>query len=205
MSPAKYLNTLCWSKKGEKNKSEHHTDYSCLGNTSLYFAYNLLQEKKYTNKVKQFVQQQFSDKGYTVVYEKLLTKPKRLELAFLAKKFSDQEIAALKKSMESFGIAHTDLIIRQDSLDLKTTILSEIDKRSAAVNDKDLTIRALNNELAKYQVASPQLDKDLAVLFPELQSYSIGQQQYYAKKRIVERMSLPLFIRQKILWLKYNN
>ncbi|CAM3452440.1 hypothetical protein [Sphingobacterium prati] len=107
--------------------------------------------------------------------------------------------------MESFGIAHTDLIIRQDSLDLKTTILSEIDKRSAAVNDKDLTIRALNNELAKYQVASPQLDKDLAVLFPELQSYSIGQQQYYAKKRIVERMSLPLFIRQKILWLKYNN
>jgi hypothetical protein len=49
----------------------------------------------------------------------LLTKPKRLELAFLAKKFSDQEIAALKKSMESFGIAHTDLIIRQDSLDLK--------------------------------------------------------------------------------------
>ncbi|GAA4179411.1 DUF389 domain-containing protein [Sphingobacterium ginsenosidimutans] len=149
---------------------------------SLYFAYNLLQEKKYTNKVKQFVQQQFSDKGYTVVYEKLLTKPKRLELAFLAKKFSDQEIAALKKSMESFGIAQTDLIIRQDSLDLKTTILSEIDKRSAAVNDKDLTIRALNNELAKYQVASPQLDKDLTVLFPELQSYSIGQQQYYAKK-----------------------
>ncbi|ULT25369.1 hypothetical protein KUH03_42440 [Sphingobacterium sp. E70] len=84
--------------------------------------------------------------------------------------------------MESFGIAQTDLIIRQDSLDLKTTILSEIDKRSAAVNDKDLTIRALNNELAKYQVASPQLDKDLTVLFPELQSYSIGQQQYYAKK-----------------------
>ncbi|QIH33956.1 hypothetical protein [Sphingobacterium sp. DR205] len=53
--------------------------------------------------------------------------------------------------MASFGIEHTDLIIRQDSFDLKTTILSEIDKRSAAVNDKDLTIRALNNELARYQ------------------------------------------------------
>lgn len=60
-------------------------------------------------------------------------------------------IAILKKSMASFGIEHTDLIIRQDSFDLKTTILSEIDKRSAAVNDKDLTIRALNNELARYQ------------------------------------------------------
>ena len=151
---------------------------------SIYFAYNLLQEKKYTNKVKQFVQQELSNKGYTVIYEKLQmnSKPKKLELAFLAKKFSNQEIASLQQSMESFGIDNTNLVIHQDSLDLKSSILSEIDKRTAAVSEKDLTIRALNNELAKYQLANPSLDQDIAVLFPELSSYSIGVQQQYAKK-----------------------
>lgn len=151
---------------------------------SIYFAYNLLQEKKYTNKVKQFVQQELSNKGYTVIYEKLQmnSKPKKLELAFLAKKFSNQEIASLQQSMESFGIDNTNLVIHQDSLDLKSSILSEIDKRTAAVSEKDLTIRALNNELAKYQLANPSLDQDIAVLFPELSAYSIGVQQQYAKK-----------------------
>lgn len=151
---------------------------------SIYFAYNLLQEKKYTNKVNQFVQQELSNKGYTVIYEKLQmnSKPKKLELAFLAKKFSNQEIASLQQSMESFGIDNTNLVIHQDSLDLKSSILSEIDKRTAAVSEKDLTIRALNNELAKYQLANPSLDQDIAVLFPELSSYSIGVQQQYAKK-----------------------
>ncbi|MEZ0453184.1 TIGR00341 family protein [Sphingobacterium thalpophilum] len=151
---------------------------------SIYFAYNLLQEKKYSNKVKQFVQQELSNKGYTVIYEKLQqnSKPKKLELAFLSKKFSQQEIKSLEQAMKSFGIDNTALVIHQDSLDLKSSILSEIDKRNAAVSEKDLTIRALNNELARYQIANPELDRDIAVLFPELNSYSIGMQQHYAKK-----------------------
>ncbi|MGB3064183.1 TIGR00341 family protein [Sphingobacterium thalpophilum] len=151
---------------------------------SIYFAYNLLQEKKYSNKVKQFVQQELSNKGYTVIYEKLQqnSKPKKLELAFLSKKFSQQEIQSLEQAMKSFGIDNTTLIIHQDSLDLKSSILSEIDKRNAAVSEKDLTIRALNRELDRYRIANSELDRDIAVLFPELSSYSIGVQQHYAKK-----------------------
>lgn len=149
---------------------------------SLYFAYNLLQEKKYTNTVRQFIQRELSDKGYTVVYEKLLVneKPRRLELAFLDKKFSSKEISNLKESMQSFGIHNTELIIRQDSLDLKSTILSEIDKRTVSVNEKDLTIRALNNKLSSFQLANPELDRDIKIIFPELTFYSIGRQQQYA-------------------------
>lgn len=150
---------------------------------SVYFAYNMLQEKKYTNKINQFVQQELSNKGYTVIYEKLEmnSKPKKLELAFLSKKFSNEEVKSLQQTMETFGITNTALVIHQDSLDLKSSILSEIDRRTAAVSEKDLTIRALNNELAKYQLANPQLDRDISVLFPELSSYSIGTQQYYVK------------------------
>ncbi|MBE8712654.1 TIGR00341 family protein [Sphingobacterium hungaricum] len=150
---------------------------------SLYFAYNLLKEKKYTTKVKEFVQTEFSNKGFTVIYEKLHFKsnPKKLELAFLTKKFSDEELTSLKSSMETSGIENTELVIHQDSFDLKSTILSEIDKRSNLVNSKDLTISELNNELARFQLTSPQLNQDVKVLFPELSFYSIGLQQHYAK------------------------
>lgn len=151
---------------------------------SLYFAYNLLQERKYSNQVKEFVQSELIDKGYTVVYERLSTnsRPRRLELAFLDKKFSEGEINSLKSTMHSFGVDNTELIIRQDSLDLKSSILSEIEKRSIKVNEKDLTIRSLNNKLSSFQPANPEMDRDIKTLFPEITHYSIGRQQQYANQ-----------------------
>ncbi len=187
----RYPKTHYIDKKREKRITQSITIITIiLVLPSVYFAYNLLQEKKYTSKVNQFVQQELSNKGYTVIYEKLEmnSNPKKLELAFLSKKFSDKEVESLQRVMESFGITNTNLVIHQDSLDLKSSILSEIDRRTAAVSEKDLTIRALNNELAKYQLASPQLDRDIAVLFPELNSYSIGVQQHYAKADSVARI-----------------
>lgn len=151
---------------------------------SLYFAYKLLEERKYTNNVKEFVQSELIDKGFTVVYQRLLSNstPKRLELAFLDKKFTDQETQSLKNAMQSFGLRNTELVIRQDSLDLKSSILSEIEKRSGRVNEKDLTIHSLNNRLANFQPANPEMNRDIKTLFPEISSYSIGRQQQYVDK-----------------------
>lgn len=170
-------------KKREKRISQSITIITiALILPSVYFAYNLHQERKYTNQVRQFVQQELSDKGYTVVYEKVQfnQRPKVLELAFLDKKFSDSEKQQLKKSMVSFGIGNTELLIRQDTIDLQSSILSEIDRRTVAVNEKDVTIRALNNKISQYEMATPQLERDIRVLFPEISSYSIGRQQSYA-------------------------
>lgn len=148
---------------------------------SLYFAYKLLQERKYTYKVHDFVQQELTEKGYTVIYERLLqnTSPKRLELAFLAKKFSESEINSLERSMQTFGIENTELIIRQDSLDLRSSILNEINQSNTSVNEKDLTIRALNNRLAKYDMMDDRLRSNMTILFPEVNKYSIGIQNQY--------------------------
>ncbi len=171
-------------KKREKRISQSITIITiALILPSVYFAYNLHQERKYTNRVRQFVQLELADKGFTVVYEKLQfnKNPKVLELAFLDKKFSDSEKEQLKKSMASFGISNTELRIRQDTIDLQSSILSEIDRRTVAVNEKDVTIRALNNRISQYEMATPQLERDIRVLFPEITSYSIGRQQSYAK------------------------
>lgn len=151
---------------------------------SIYFAYNLHQERKYTNQVRQFVQKELSDRGFTVVYEKLQfnTRPRRLELAFLSKKLTEKEIQQLEESMSSFGIDHTELRILQDTIDLQSSILSEIDRRTVAVNEKDITIKSLNNKIQEYEIANPQLDRDIKVLFPEIRTYSIGRQQGYGHK-----------------------
>lgn len=151
---------------------------------SLYFAYRLLQERKYTYKVHDFIQQELTEKGYTVIYERLLqnTLPKRLELAFLAKKFSESEINSLERSMKTFGIENTNLIIRQDSLDLRSSILNEINQSNISVNEKDLTIRALNNRLAKYDMMDDRLRSNMTILFPEVNNYSIGIQNQYVKQ-----------------------
>lgn len=50
------------------------------------------------------------------------------------------------------------------------------------MNEKDLTIRALNNRLSSYSLANPQLDRDIKIIFPELSFYSIGRQQQYATR-----------------------
>lgn len=172
-------------KKREKRISQSITIITlALILPSVYFAYNLHQERKYNNQVRNFVQHELSDKGYTVVYEKLQfnKRPRVLELAFLSKKFSKNEIDQLEKSMASFGILNTELLIRQDTIDLQSSILSEIDRRTVAFNEKDVTIRALNNKIAQYEMATPQLESDIRILFPEITDYSIGRQQAYATK-----------------------
>lgn len=95
------------------------------------------------------------------------------------KKFQPVEIEQLQNSLASYGVENTELIIKQDSVDLRSAILSEIDKHTVSVNEKDLTIRSLNQRLSRYELANVQLRLDMAILFPQIAHYSIGVQQYY--------------------------
>lgn len=145
---------------------------------SVYFAYTLLQQKQFAQKVSNFIQNSFTDKGYTVVFERTNynTNPKKLELAFLIKKFSKEEVEGLKEQLKDYGITNTELIIRQDNNDLKADILNEINKKEQNISDKDLRIKQLNAELNKYQINTPNLQQNIQVLFPQIMSYSIGIQ-----------------------------
>ncbi|AIM38333.1 membrane protein [Sphingobacterium sp. ML3W] len=145
---------------------------------SVYFAYTLLQQKQFAQKVSNFIQNSFTDKGYTVVFERTNynTNPKKLELAFLIKKFSKEEVEGLKEQLKDYGITNTELIIRQDNNDLKADILNEINKKEQNLSDKDLRIKQLNAELNKYQINTPNLQQNIQVLFPQITSYSIGIQ-----------------------------
>ena len=59
---------------------------------SFYLAYLLFQEKKFNQKVDQFIAKEFSENGYALIYKdiKYNTSPRKMELAFLSKIFSKE-------------------------------------------------------------------------------------------------------------------
>ena len=151
---------------------------------SFYLAYSLLQEKKFMQNVSSFIQQEFSDKGYTVIYEKtnFNSREKKIELAFLSKRFSKTEVQDINSRLGNYGLTNTALVIRQDSTDLKSDILAEISRQSQHVSEKDITIQNLRSELAGYTFNDKALMDEITALFPGLAPFSIGKQVVYAAK-----------------------
>ncbi len=145
---------------------------------SSYLAYALLQEKKFTQNVNNFIQVELVQKGYTLIYEKTAFKrsPKKVEVAFLDKKFTSAELADLKSKMKTYNLENTELLIRQDSTDLKRDILAEINKRSDNVSEKDILIQNLRKDLATYKFDDQDLVREISILFPSVTPFSIGKQ-----------------------------
>lgn len=146
---------------------------------SFYLAYNLLQENKYNQKVEQFLTNEFSNKGYTIIYKrtKFNTSPKIVEIGCLMKKFNENEIKLLNQKLSAYGINNTIVEIIQDKKDLKSEILNEIGVQNKIVNEKDVLINNLQNEVNEYKSTYTETIKEISILFPELKNVSLGKHQ----------------------------
>ncbi len=145
-----------------------------------YLAYSLYGEQQFKKNADLFIEKEFSNKGYTVVYKKtdFNAKAKKLELAFLAKRFDSLEIRELNEELNSNKhLKGTLLIIRQDSTDrfnaLKGDILNQIRSSENEMNEKDVRILQLEKELAKNTFDNKQLLKESRALFPTISSLSV--------------------------------
>ncbi|REC61098.1 hypothetical protein DRF65_17705 [Chryseobacterium pennae] len=144
---------------------------------SSYLAYNLLNQKKFTQNIDQFINNEFTQKGYTIIYKKINynSYPKTVELAFLSKKFGKNEMDTINKKLLNLGIANTRLVIKQDATDIKSEILNEIGQRNNVLSEKDLVINQLRQQLDKYTVKDSSLIKEIHILFPDFNHISIGK------------------------------
>jgi uncharacterized hydrophobic protein (TIGR00271 family) len=149
---------------------------------SSYLAYSLYREQQFKKNANQFVENEFSNKGYTVVYKKtdFNSKKKKLELAFLSRRFDEKELVALKGTLKTYPyLEGTDLIIRQDSTDrfnaLKGDILNQIKSSENEMNAKDVKIAQLEKELAKNVFDSKQILRESQALFPSVSSLSVSR------------------------------
>ncbi len=142
---------------------------------SFYLAYNLFQEKKFTSTVEDFINNEFSSRGYTVVYKKLNYGSKTVDLAFLNRKLSKEDMEMYNRLLRERGLNDAKLVFRQDDADLKSEILNELGKQNVSISEKDLAISKLQQELEKYRVNEPGLTNEMEILFPNLKEVALGK------------------------------
>ena len=144
---------------------------------SVWFANKLFEEKKYNQKVNSYIQNEFTNKGYTVIYKKTnyLKKPHQIELAFLSKKFSPQDVAELTEKLKYYKIEKTILKIRQDTTDLKRDILNQIGSERANLSEKDVLIAKLQKEISNAKIDNNSILSEVKILFPEIRNISVAK------------------------------
>jgi uncharacterized hydrophobic protein (TIGR00271 family) len=147
-----------------------------------YLAYSLYREQQFKKNTDLFIQKEFTDKGYVVVYKRseLKTNKKKLELAFLQHKFTRNELDSLKvKINRNTYLKGTDLLIRQDTTDrftaLKGDILNEIRSNDNKIQLRDSRIKQLEEKVASSSVNNIQLFHETKVLFPQVKAISVLQ------------------------------
>jgi uncharacterized hydrophobic protein (TIGR00271 family) len=175
---------------------------------SAYLAYNLWNEKKFTKAIDQFINTEFTNKGNMVIFKKLNynTNPKKVELALLNRKLTNEEIKEYNRMLSDMGIANTELLFRQNSEDLKAEILNEINKQENQISQKDIAINELKNELDKYKLNDPALTRELNILFPEITDISIGNIEQHPNTDSVTIQGVMLYKTDKpIDEVKLNN
>jgi len=144
---------------------------------SIWFAFKLFEEKKFNQKVNNYIENEFTNKGYTVLYKKTnyIKLPRQIELAFLSKKFSPEEVSELKGKLKYYKIENTKLKIWQDTTDLKRDILNQIGSERAVLNEKDIIIASLKKEISNVKFDNSKLLPEVKILFPEIRNISVAK------------------------------
>ncbi|GEC78316.1 DUF389 domain-containing protein [Flavobacterium aquatile] len=168
---------------------------------SIYFAYTLFEERKFDQKVSTFIQNEFVDNGFTVIYKKtrFKTNPKSIEVAFLSKKFTDFEKVELNQKMKIYGLANTELKIRQDTTNLKQDILNQIKNEKTNLNEKDVLISSLKKEIQDNKYDNNSLLAEAKILFPSLTDISISNHPFNSGKEKIEIIPVVIYTSTKPL------
>ncbi|WP_281239156.1 MULTISPECIES: DUF389 domain-containing protein [Flavobacterium] len=176
---------------------------------SIYFAYRLFDEKKYVQRTQRFIETEFPQKDYTLIYKKTdyNANPKTIELAFLAKKFNPLEIKSLNQKLKEYNLLNTQLLIKQDTFDLKNDILNTIGNYKKTGDDKDELIQSLQKKITDFQVNNIKVSNEAIILFPEIKPIALTQ--YTSKDKTIpvllykSKTDLNLDSKKKlVVWLK---
>ncbi|MEN2402861.1 TIGR00341 family protein [Flavobacterium sp. MC2016-06] len=162
---------------------------------SVFYAYQLFIQKNYTLKTQTFIQKEFLDNDYPIIYKNIEynTNPKKIELAFLTKKFNDTEITDLNKKLASYDLKDTRLVIKQDTFNLAKDIMAKINDSRDLVDQKDVLINNLRNQLSQYQFKNIQISNEAKIIFPFVTSLTIGNYSTENKENKTKIIPIILF------------
>lgn len=114
---------------------------------AVYFGYTTVKENNFNQNTDKYIQENFVDKGYVVIYKKLTYKsnPHTIEIALLSKHFTPTEINTLESELPQYNLLNTQLLIKQDRASL-----SEEEWNTAITNLKNESekIKAIESKLS---------------------------------------------------------
>ncbi|MDI1318154.1 DUF389 domain-containing protein [Flavobacterium sp.] len=168
---------------------------------SIYFAYTLFEERKFDQKVNTFIQNEFTDKGYTIIYKKVNYKstPSAIELALLTKRFTHPETVEIKNRLKNYGLRNVNFKIRQDTTNLKQDILNQIKNDKVGVDKKDAIIASLRNEIQDNNYDNESLLSEAKILFPTVNDISISNHPFNTKEDKSTIVPVVIYTSEKTL------
>lgn len=177
---------------------------------SAYLAYSLYNEQQLKKNIDRFVNEEFVDNGYTIVYKKtdLNSKNKKIELGFLSRRFDKKEIESYNKKLKKYKISDAKLVILQDSTDrlltLKGDILNEI-KGSQKIDDRDIKIAKLESEMSANRFDDVNIFNESKILFPSIDKFSIANHNFLVQKDSVFKETVVIISSVKPLDVNEKN
>ncbi|MEO7264814.1 MAG: DUF389 domain-containing protein [Ferruginibacter sp.] len=170
---------------------------------SFYFAYNLFKQQQFSHSVNVFVEKEFTEKGNTIVYKKTSynSSPRQIELAFLSRHFSTEELNAYNEKLKTYGFLNTRLTIKQSNnlQNLKDDILNEVSKADIIVTEKDKRIRELENKIASDSFNNKQIFNEAKAIFPLISALSVSKHTFYFVKDSMAKNTVLLYRASKEL------
>ncbi len=153
---------------------------------SVFSAYNIVQENRFTNAATRFVKSNLS-LGGTYVYDystDLSSKPYTLTLHLAGEALSNDMRAKLLTEAEQYGIMHTQIEILEDAtIEVKRLDESEIMRDWLAATQEQLrlrddSIRSLQTQIEAYkamELPSAQIADELRAQWPQIQTVYLAR------------------------------
>lgn len=165
---------------------------------SAYFAFTLYEQQKFSQSVNDFIKEEFTFKGNTIIYKKTSynSDPKSIELAFVSN-LQDSIIEEARSKLSKYDLADTKLIIMQDTNvnmnKLKNDILNEVKSSESRFSESEARIKLLENEIEKNQYDSEEILKEVKTLYPDINSVSIANHTFISENDSAD-FKVPVFI-----------
>ncbi|SEP59740.1 TIGR00341 family protein [Flavobacterium urocaniciphilum] len=145
---------------------------------SIYFGYEFIKEMKFKTQANKFITEQVNLKNNFIISKKVEYKDKTIELVIGGKKVDSVEINALKKSLKSYNLDETNLLIKEgfsfsDVIDNKTN-----NSQDAIINEYQNKL----NEEENFKIKNEEVFKQIKVLFPEITSFVMTTGDSYNKE-----------------------
>ncbi|MBF0693774.1 MAG: DUF389 domain-containing protein [Flavobacterium sp.] len=151
---------------------------------SFYLAYQLLDERQYNQKVERFITEEFTNKGYIIIYKKtdFNAKDKTVEVALFNKRFDDEELKDVNDKLKFYQLANTRLVVRQDTTNLKRDIMNEIGyQNNRLLTEKELALNRLMAEVEKSKFDDAKILGEAKILFPDISDLSLAKHTFNTK------------------------